>query len=60
MSKLVPPHGGGELKPLLAPVEDRDAGLARAAALTPVPMTTRKSPTFLCLLWAPTRHSTGS
>ena len=42
MSKLVPPHGGGELKPLLAPVEDRDAGLARAAALTPVPMTTRE------------------
>ena len=23
MSKLVPPHGGGFLKPLLAPVEQR-------------------------------------
>ena len=42
MSKLVPPHGGGELKPLLAPVEDRNARLDRAAKLTVIPMTTRE------------------
>ena len=42
MSKLVPPHGSSKLKPLLAPAEDRDAGLAGATELTPVPMTTRE------------------
>ena len=42
MSKLVPPHGGGALKPLLAPAEERDARLDRAAKLTAIPMTTRE------------------
>ncbi len=38
MSKLVAPHGGGSLKPLLAPESERTDGLAGAAALTRVPM----------------------
>ena len=43
MSKLVPPHGGGNLKPLLAPVGDRNSELIRAADLTLVPMTSRET-----------------
>ena len=42
MSKLVPPHGGGDLRPLLAPADTREDELARAATLTPVPMTSRE------------------
>ena len=42
MSKLVPPHGGGELRPLLVPLETRDAELIRAGTLTSVPMTSRE------------------
>ena len=42
MSKLVPPHGGGKLQPLLAPAEIRRRELARATTLTSVPMTSRE------------------
>ncbi|MBF0371985.1 MAG: sulfate adenylyltransferase [Alphaproteobacteria bacterium] len=38
MSKLVPPHGGGELKPLLVPEIERAEQKARAAKLKKVPM----------------------
>jgi len=38
MSKLVQPHGGGSLKPLLAPEGERAEGLSRAEGLTRVPM----------------------
>ena len=43
MSKLVPPHGGSELKPLLAPSLERAEEMARAARLTKVPMTSRET-----------------
>jgi len=42
MSKLVAPHGGGELKALLASKAERDEQLARARGLTRVPMTSRE------------------
>ena len=42
MSKLVAPHGGGELKALLAPQTERAEELARARELTKVPMTSRE------------------
>ncbi len=43
MSELVPPHGGGDLKPLLAPPAERAEELRRAAGLRQVPMTSRES-----------------
>ncbi|MCW8951937.1 MAG: hypothetical protein OQK53_04470, partial [Rhodospirillales bacterium] len=43
MSKLVPPHGGGELKPLLAPEVERAAEIARAKNLKQVPMTSKET-----------------
>ncbi|MDD9878930.1 MAG: sulfate adenylyltransferase [Magnetovibrio sp.] len=49
MSKLVPPHGGGPLKPLLAPVADRADGLARAETLKKIPMTSREVSDVLML-----------
>jgi sulfate adenylyltransferase len=42
MSKLVPPHGGGVLKPLLVPVAERPARLRDASRLKKVPITTRE------------------
>jgi len=42
MSQLVSPHGGGELKPLLVSRSGQAEGLARAASLTKVPMTSRE------------------
>jgi sulfate adenylyltransferase len=42
MSQLVNPHGGGALKPLLAPESERAAELERAKTLTAVPMTSRE------------------
>jgi sulfate adenylyltransferase len=42
VSKLVAPHGGGELKALLAPQTERAEELARARELTQVPMTSRE------------------
>ena len=43
MSKLVQPHGGGGLKPLLIDEPGRDSELRRAAGLKPVPMSSRES-----------------
>ncbi len=43
MSRLVPPHGGGPLKPLLIAGPERAAELKRAEGLTAVPMTSRES-----------------
>jgi sulfate adenylyltransferase len=42
MSQLVAPHGGSTLTPLLAPEADRAAGLARAATLTAVALSSRE------------------
>jgi len=43
MSKLVAPHGGGELKPLLIPEIERAAELDRAKSLKQVPMTSKET-----------------
>jgi len=43
MSNLVPPHGGGTLKPLLAPEAERAEELKRAATLKQVPMSSRET-----------------
>lgn len=43
MSKLVAPHGGGELKPLLAPEVERAALKERAAGLKQVPMNSKET-----------------
>jgi sulfate adenylyltransferase len=42
MSKLVSPHGGGSLKPLLVPVAARAEALKRAARLKTIPVTSRE------------------
>ena len=42
MSKLVNPHGGGALKPLLVPEAERAAEMTRAAALKLIPMSSRE------------------
>src|SRR5262245_4819489 len=42
MSALVPPHGGGALKPLLLPETERDAALRRAENLAKVPLSSRE------------------
>ncbi|NKB54978.1 MAG: sulfate adenylyltransferase [Alphaproteobacteria bacterium] len=42
MSKLVPPHGGGPLKPLLVEPTARQDALARAETLTRVPLSSRE------------------
>ena len=42
MSVLIPPHGGGPLKPLLVPEAERAAELERAHALTKVPLSSRE------------------
>ncbi|MCY4498894.1 MAG: sulfate adenylyltransferase [Rhodospirillaceae bacterium] len=49
MSQLVNPHGGGALKPLLAPESERAAGLERAKSLKRVPITSREVSDFLML-----------
>ena len=43
MSKLVPPHGSSELKPLLLEGEAREQELERAKGLKKVPMTSRET-----------------
>jgi sulfate adenylyltransferase len=43
MSKLVPPHGGGELNPLLLVEAERAEVLKRAETLKKVPMTSRET-----------------
>ena len=49
MPKLVPPHGGGVLKPLLIPEAERAGERGRAAGLTAVPMTSRESSDLVML-----------
>jgi sulfate adenylyltransferase len=49
MSKLVEPHGGQGLKPLLAPESERAEELARAKTLKQVPMTSREVSDVLML-----------
>ncbi|MEK9754245.1 MAG: sulfate adenylyltransferase [Rhodospirillaceae bacterium] len=49
MSKLVEPHGGKGLKPLLAPEAERAEELARAKTLKQVPMTSREVSDVLML-----------
>jgi sulfate adenylyltransferase len=49
MSKLVPPHGRGELMPLLLPEAERAQRLKRARDLVQVPMTSRETSDFLML-----------
>ncbi len=43
MSKLVPPHGSPELKPLLLEGKEREAEIAKAAGLKKVPLTSRET-----------------
>ena len=42
MTKLVQPHGGNGLKPLLIPSTERAEELERARGLAQVPMTSRE------------------
>ena len=42
MSTLVPPHGGGALKPLLLPVTERADEIKRAEKLAKVPLSSRE------------------
>ncbi|MCG8359589.1 MAG: hypothetical protein MI920_28830, partial [Kiloniellales bacterium] len=49
MSKLVQPHGGGPLAPLLLDEAEREAELARAAGLRAVPLSTRESSDLVML-----------
>src|SRR3990172_10377637 len=49
MSKLVPPHGGGELNPLLAPAGERSEELRRAQRLPMVAMSSRETSDLLML-----------
>ena len=49
MSKLVQPHGGGALKPLLLPEIERKEVLSRAATLKKVPMTSRETSDVIML-----------
>ena len=49
MSQLVNPHGGGALKPLLAPESERAAGLERARSLKRIPIASREVSDFLML-----------
>lgn len=43
MTKLVPPHGGGSLRPLLVPAGERAEALERAARLRKVPIASREA-----------------
>ncbi len=52
MSKLVSPHGGGELKSLLIPEVERAAELARARGLKQVPMTSKETSDVLMFAMA--------
>ena len=42
MLALIPPHGGGALKPLLLPGEERDEALKRACTLKTLPLSSRE------------------
>jgi sulfate adenylyltransferase len=49
MSRLVPPHGNGTLKPLLIPDIERGEELKRAATLKSVPLTSRETSDLVML-----------
>jgi sulfate adenylyltransferase len=49
MSRLVPPHGSPELKPLLLEGAARDEEMKKAEGLTRVPMTTRETSDLIML-----------
>ncbi|MEE2698412.1 MAG: sulfate adenylyltransferase [Pseudomonadota bacterium] len=49
MSEIVPPHGGGSLKPLLLAEEQRADMLKRAESLKKVPMTSRETSDVIML-----------
>ncbi len=49
MSKLVPPHGGGQLNPLMLPQSERADVLKRAETLKKVPMTSRETSDVIML-----------
>ena len=49
MSTLVPPHGGGPLKPLLVPEAERAAETLRAGKLNSVPLSSREVSDLLML-----------
>ncbi len=49
MSRLVPPHGNGSLKPLLIPETERGEELKRAASLKAVPMSSREASDLVML-----------
>ena len=49
MSRLVSPHGGEGLKPLLTPEAERKAALKRAETLSKVAMTSREISDLLML-----------
>ncbi len=49
MPNLVPPHGGGNLQPLLAPETERGEELKRAATLRAVPIASREVSDLLML-----------
>ena len=49
MPTLIPPHGGGPLRPLLLPVTERADEMERAAHLVRVPLTSREVSDLLML-----------
>ncbi len=49
MSKLVPPHGSPQLKPLLLEPEARKAEIQRAAKMKKVPITSRETGDLLMM-----------
>ena len=49
MSQLVNPHGGGALKPLLAPEAERASGIERAKSLKQIPISSREVSDLLML-----------
>ncbi len=49
MSRLVPPHGSAELKPLLVEGRQKDAVLEKAKTLKQVPMTSRETSDLIML-----------
>ena len=45
MTQLVPPHGGGQLRALLVPDDERAAHIARAQTLKKLDITSREGET---------------
>jgi len=49
MSRLTPPHGGAELKPLLLEGKEKEAEVSRAESFKKVPMTSRETSDLIML-----------